>query len=79
VKLPAVWIVAAFAAGICGATFYPARPGACIGVATAAILLGGIHLWQDFLRAAGVATLLAWAALGQPLSRSSAPSYRRIT
>ncbi|HYL46886.1 MAG TPA: ComEC/Rec2 family competence protein [Candidatus Limnocylindrales bacterium] len=63
-KLPAVWIVAAFAAGIGAATFYPARPGVCIGVAAAAIFLGGILLWQNFLRAAGVAALLAWAALG---------------
>jgi competence protein ComEC len=64
VKLPAVWIAGAFAAGISAAIFYPARPGECIDVATAAIFLGGILLWQDFLRAAGVVALLAWAALG---------------
>lgn len=63
-KLPAVWIVAAFAAGICAAPFYLMRPAVWIGISVSAIFFGGILLWGNFLRSAGIAALLAWAALG---------------
>lgn len=43
-KLPAVWIAAAFAARIGAARFYPAPLRPIIIIAAAAILLGGILL-----------------------------------
>jgi len=63
-KLPAVWIVASFAAGIAIA---PRRPGPLnlwLAAAIAAMLLGAVLLWRSKTRAAWVLALVAWVALG---------------
>jgi competence protein ComEC len=63
-KLPALWLVAAFAAGIALALHWPAPLKVSLAAATAAILLGAILLWRACLAAAWTLALLAWLVLG---------------
>jgi predicted membrane metal-binding protein len=63
-KLPALWIAAAFAAGIAVAFRWPEKPLTCAAVAALAILAGGILIWRQLLFAATVCALAAWTALG---------------
>ncbi len=63
-KLPALWIVAAFAAGILAATRWPVPGAAWLAAAVAAIFLGVILVWRGRVGAAWAFALLAWAALG---------------
>ena len=63
-KLPALWIFAAFAAGILASSRWPAPGAAWLVTTVAAILLGVILVWRGRIRTAWGFALLAWAALG---------------
>jgi competence protein ComEC len=64
VKLPTVWLAAAFAAGIAIASRWPASPPILAAVCVAAIFVAGILLWRRFAVAAWIFALAAWGALG---------------
>jgi competence protein ComEC len=64
VKLPALWIVAAFVAGIGIASRWPASPKLWAAAAAALIVAGGILALWDRLAAAGILALLAWFSIG---------------
>ncbi|HKN60984.1 MAG TPA: ComEC/Rec2 family competence protein [Candidatus Acidoferrales bacterium] len=63
-KLPALWIAAAFGVGILIADRYAASPKLWLGVSVAAIGLGGVLLWRARLTEAWSVALVAWVALG---------------
>jgi competence protein ComEC len=63
-KLPTLWIAAAFAAGIGLVTRWPQHPLMCAAVAALAILAGGILIWRQRLFAAALCALAAWTTLG---------------
>jgi hypothetical protein len=63
-KLPTLWIAAAFAAGIGLVTRWAGHPSICVAVALLAILAGGILIWRQLLFAAALCALVAWTALG---------------
>ena len=63
-KLPALWIAAAFAAGIGLVTRWPQQPLTCAALAVLAILAGCILIWRQRLFAAALCALAAWTALG---------------
>ncbi|MFZ3200311.1 MAG: hypothetical protein WA175_04070, partial [Candidatus Acidiferrales bacterium] len=63
-KLPALWIVAAFAAGILAAGRWPEHRAAWLAATVAAILLGVTLVWRGRTAIAWVFALLAWTALG---------------
>lgn len=63
-KLPALWIAAAFATGIALVMRWPHQPLPYAAAAAIAILAGGILIWRNFLFAAGICALTAWTAIG---------------
>ncbi len=63
-KLPTLWIAAAFAGGIALDGVMPARVTAWLACATVAIVLGLLLLRSNRVAAAWSCALLAWAALG---------------
>jgi competence protein ComEC len=63
-KLPGLWIFAAFAAGIGIATRWPGSPRVWAAAAAVGILCGGILAWRNFAGAAWVCALAAWLAVG---------------
>jgi competence protein ComEC len=63
-KLPGVWIVTAFAAGIAMSDRWPHSPRPWIAAAALGVLLAGALLWRKRIVAAGAVALVAWAALG---------------
>jgi len=63
-KLPALWIVASFAAGIAAATRWPGRLDLWLAGAMAAILCGAGLLWRSKTQAAWALALVSWCALG---------------
>jgi competence protein ComEC len=69
VKLPAVWIAAAFSFGIALARVVAGGTAAWIGFAAAAILVGLLLFWKQQTRAAWILALLAWCGLGGLASR----------
>ncbi|HTX14262.1 MAG TPA: ComEC/Rec2 family competence protein [Candidatus Baltobacteraceae bacterium] len=78
-KLPALWLAAAFAIGIAAATRWPEPLRMWLAGAVAAMLLGAILLWRSKTRAAGALALVAWAALGglaSSVERVSVPANR---
>ena len=63
-KLPAVWIVAAFAAGVEFATRWPASPKLWAAAAGLTIAAGGAIAWRNRLATAWAVALLAWLVTG---------------
>ncbi|HEY0702365.1 MAG TPA: DNA internalization-related competence protein ComEC/Rec2 [Candidatus Acidoferrales bacterium] len=63
-KLPAVWIFAAFASGVGIAMRWPASPKVWIAAAVLAIACGAVLLWRGHATPAWTCALLAWASLG---------------
>jgi competence protein ComEC len=63
-KLPALWIAAAFAAGIALAMRWPHQPSTYAAAAGLAIIAGGIFIWRRLLYASAICALAAWIALG---------------
>ncbi|MGA8224086.1 MAG: DNA internalization-related competence protein ComEC/Rec2 [Candidatus Acidiferrales bacterium] len=63
-KLPVLWIVAAFAAGIGIASRWPASPMLWAIAAGALIFVGGLLALWNRLAAAGILALLAWFSVG---------------
>jgi hypothetical protein len=63
-KLPALWIAAAFAAGILIADQFAPSPKLWLTVTVAAIALGALLAWRARLTAAWSVALVAWIALG---------------
>src|SRR5580693_7015356 len=68
-KLPALWILTAFVAGIGAAERWPATPKLWAVVAASGVLAGGILAagflrWRHCAVAAWVFALVAWAAIG---------------
>jgi competence protein ComEC len=76
-KLPTLWIAAAFVAGIGGSSRWAASPKIWFAAASIAILLAGILLWRRLVAAAWVLALICWAALGAlafGVERSAVPA-----
>jgi competence protein ComEC len=76
-KLPALWIVAAFAAGIGIATRWPGPLRLFIIGAVVAILASGVLAWRQRVSIAWAVALLAWFAIGATaanMERASVPS-----
>jgi competence protein ComEC len=63
-KLPAVWIFAAFAFGVGIVVRWPASPKVWIAASMIAITCGLLFLWRNHTIPALTFALLAWAALG---------------
>jgi hypothetical protein len=68
-KLPALWILAAFAAGIGVAERWPGAPNLWVVVAVLGIMVGGILVaaflsWRGSVAVAWCCALVAWAAIG---------------
>lgn len=63
-KLPALWIVAAFATGIELATRWPGSPKLWAAAAAVAIVVGAVIAWRNRLGLAWSIALLAWLATG---------------
>ncbi|MGB0036311.1 MAG: ComEC/Rec2 family competence protein, partial [Candidatus Acidiferrales bacterium] len=77
-KLPTLWIAAAFAAGIGVATRWPATSlEVWFATAAVAIAIGAILLWRKHAASAWVIALAAWMALGAAgsgVERAAIPS-----
>jgi competence protein ComEC len=77
VKLPVLWLVTAFAAGIGLASRWPGSLRAWIASAALTILLCGLLLWRHQVAAAWVFALVAWIAIGAvatSVERASVPA-----
>jgi hypothetical protein len=76
-KLPLVWIVAAFAAGIEIGKWRPGPLRLWIAAAALALLATGLFLWWRRLAAAWALALIAWLAIGAValgIERASIPA-----
>ena len=63
-KLPTLWIVAAFVAGIAVGGRWPVPPSICLSAIVAAAALAVLLLWRSRTAAAWAFALVAWFALG---------------
>lgn len=63
-KLPALWIAAAFAGGIALASHWPLQLRVCMLAAMATLVAGAILAWRRHAAAAWAFALVAWLALG---------------
>ncbi|MGA8145445.1 MAG: DNA internalization-related competence protein ComEC/Rec2 [Candidatus Acidiferrales bacterium] len=63
-KLPSLWIAAAFATGIGMAIRWPETPRLCAAAASLAILAGAFLIWRGRIGPAAACALAAWIALG---------------
>ncbi len=63
-KLPALWLVAAFAAGIGLASHWPSPVAVSAAACAAAICVSAILLWRRLATTAWIVALFAWSALG---------------
>jgi competence protein ComEC len=63
-KLPALWIAAAFAGGIALSSRWPGSVTLWLAATVLAILLGAILVWRKRVLTAGACALVAWVALG---------------
>ncbi len=63
-KLPALWIVAAFAAGAEVAMHTQASLKLWVAAVVAAILVSGVLVWRERVAAAWAFALIAWVGLG---------------
>lgn len=63
-RLPALWIVTAFAAGIGVASRWPVAVPWCAALAAATILAGSLSVWRQRTPVAWTFALCAWMALG---------------
>ena len=76
-RLPALWLSLAFAAGIAAASTRGARPVILIATSATALLLGGIAVWRRQLAIAWALALAAWLSLGAlalTLERAGVPA-----
>lgn len=76
-KLPALWIASAFAAGIALASRWPGEWRLWLILGCAAILAAAIAVWRRRVGAAWIIALAAWIALGgfaSSVERASVPS-----
>jgi Domain of unknown function (DUF4131) len=69
-KLPALWILSAFAAGVGIAGRWQGSPrlwvvGAAVGILAGVILAAGFSAWRRSVSAAWVRALFAWLAIGR--------------
>jgi competence protein ComEC len=77
VKLPVLWLVTAFAAGIGLASRWPESFRLWIASAALAILLSGLLLWRQHVAVAWTLALVAWIAIGAAatgVERASVPA-----
>jgi competence protein ComEC len=77
VKLPVLWLVTAFAAGIGFAARWHGSLRVWIALSAMAILVSGILLWREHRKLAWVLALVAWTALGalaSDIERVSVPA-----
>jgi competence protein ComEC len=63
-KLPAVWIFAAFASGIGIAMRWPGSPKLWAAAGAVAILCGAILAWRNYSSSSWIFALAAWLAVG---------------
>jgi hypothetical protein len=68
-KLPALWILSAFAAGIGIAARWPGSlrlwaVGAALGILVGGILATGFFSWRHWVTVAWACVLFAWVAIG---------------
>src|SRR5579862_2178517 len=63
-KLPLVWIVAAFASGVEIERWSPGPPRLWVAVAVLSLVAAGLFIWWRRLAVAGVLALVAWLAIG---------------
>jgi len=63
-KVPALWIFAAFASGIGIALRWPSSPKFWAASVTAALLCGAVLVWRNFPASGWAFALVAWLALG---------------
>jgi competence protein ComEC len=63
-RLPALWVAAAFCGGILIATRYASSPKPWLAVGVAAISLGFVFAYRGYTRSGWAAALVAWVALG---------------
>ena len=63
-KLPAVWIFAAFAFGIGIAMRWPGSPKLWAAAGAVAILCGAILAWRNYSSPSWIFALAAWLAIG---------------
>ncbi len=76
-RLPALWLMGAFAAGILLGLVAGVIPGVWIGVALVAVMAGFACTRRNWLVAAWISALLGWAALGAlatTLERTAVPA-----